>query len=368
MRLLFLTSYYPPFLKQFYLSNLDFNNYSYKQMLDKLLSVFFADTGAIYHYALKHNNEAFLIIANCEPLQKKWAKENNISYDENNWEKEIALAQIQQFKPDVFYIESVFNYYGDFLKEAKPFCRSIVAWISTPISDDLKLHDIDLIVSSTRDFVNTFRNKGIRSEYMLPAFDVRVLERLNSSEKKEIPFSFVGGWSDVHLNRKEALEKLVAATPIQLWGYGYKKIYSKRSLKFYRDLVIPYSTPILNVYKGEVWGLEMYKVLQRSLITFNIHEALLKGQVGNMRMFEASGVGTMILNDNGSNLSELFIPGEEIETYNSIDEAIEKANYFITHPREAIAIGKNAQQRTIKEYNYDNFILQLTTIIKKYLS
>lgn len=368
MKLLFLTSYYPAFLKQFYLSNLDFGNFSYKQMLDKLLSVFFADTGAIYHYALKHNNNAFLIISNCEPLQKKWALENNVSFNDDYWEKEIALAQIKQFKPDVFYIESVFSYFGHFLKKARPFCKSIVAWISTPIGDNLKLNDIDLIVTSSMNFVNTFRNKGIRSEYMLPAFDVRVLEHLNSNKEKKIPFSFVGGWSDVHLNRKHALEQLVAETPIQLWGYGYKGNYSKFSIKYYRDLIMPLSSPILNVYNGEVWGLEMYNVLQSSLVTFNIHEELLKGHVGNMRMFEATGVGTMILNDDGINLAELFVPGKEIESYNSIEEAILKINYFIAHPDEAIMIGKNAQERTIKDYNYDNFILQLTWCLRKLLA
>ena len=31
-------------------------------------------------------------------------------YDYLNWEKEIALAQIKYFEPDVFYIESIFSF------------------------------------------------------------------------------------------------------------------------------------------------------------------------------------------------------------------------------------------------------------------
>jgi spore maturation protein CgeB len=84
-------------------------------------------------------------------------------------------------------------------------------------------------------------------------------------------------------------------------------------------------------------------------------------------MFEATGVGTMIMNDNGSNLAEIFIPGKEIEVYNSIEEAIEKTNYYLQNPGKAIEIGENAQRRTIKEYNYDVFVSQLTHYLKQNL-
>ena len=117
---------------------------------------------------------------------------------------------------------------------------------------------------------------------------------------------------------------------------------------------------------GEAWGLAMYDIIQRSVVTFNIHESLLKGYVGNMRMFEASGVGTMILNDEGINLSELFVPGKEIETYKNMKEVVEKANYYVNNPEKAIEIGKNAQARTVKDYNYDEYVKKLVVSIKKH--
>ncbi|MBK7817269.1 MAG: glycosyltransferase family 1 protein [Sphingobacteriaceae bacterium] len=116
---------------------------------------------------------------------------------------------------------------------------------------------------------------------------------------------------------------------------------------------------------GEAWGLDMYDIIQRSTCTFNIHESLLKGYVGNMRMFEATGVGTMVLNDEGTNLSELFVPGKEIETYKTIEEAIEKANYYMRNPEKAIEIGKNAQSRTVKDHNYDVYVKKMFMSIKK---
>jgi hypothetical protein len=354
MKVCFLTSYYPPFLGNFF-KQYDCASLTYSQTLTKLLGQFFADTGSLSHYSSKAGNETFLIIANCEILQKKWADENKVAYT-HNWHFEIPYAQIKNFNPDVFYLEYVPEFFGDFSKSVSPFCKKIVSWISSPLDPNAKLNNIDLVFSSTPDFVETFRKQGIAAEYMHPAFDVRILNEIKNPQAKTIPFSFVGGWSDVHINRKLALKQLVKATPFQMWGYNYKKQYSKRDLNYYKELIKKENSDILKVYNGEAWGLEMYDIIQRSLITFNIHEGLLKGYVGNMRMFEATGVGTMILNDEGTNLSSLFVPGKEIETYKTIDEAIGKVQFYIANPDKAIEIGKNAQQRTVKEYNYENYV------------
>ncbi len=138
-------------------------------------------------------------------------------------------------------------------------------------------------------------------------------------------------------------------------------------MAFYTNYLFEENRIILKRYNGEAWGLNMYNILKRSLITFNIHEGLLNGNVGNMRMFEATGVGTMILNDEGKNLSSLFEVGKEIEVYHSIPEAIEKVTYYTTHPEKAIEIGKNAQLRTLKDYNYENYSKMLLNFIHKNL-
>lgn len=366
MKIQFLTAYYPPFLSNFFELNEHLKNESYDVILNKLLDECFADTGALYFHTKKIGCESFIIISNCEILQKKWALENNVSYNEQNWLVEIAFAQIKTFKPDVFYLEYVFEFFGDFLNEVKPYCKQVSSWISSPLNNKIPLKGIDLIFSSTPDFINQFKAAGFEAEYMHPAFDVRILYKINNPKDKNIPFSFVGGWSEVHINRKVALTKLVETTPIKLWGYSYKKKFSKLTLDYYKDWFTNYNNPILKAYSGEAWGLNMYDIIQRSLITFNIHESLLKGYVGNMRMFEATGVGTMILNDNGTNLAELFTPQKEIETYSTIDEAIEKVNYYIMNPEKAIEIGKNAQIRTVRDYNYDEYVAKLMRDIKKY--
>jgi spore maturation protein CgeB len=363
MKICFLTTYYHPFLEHFFKVH-DCTSLSYSQILSKLLEQFFADTGSLDYYTSKAGHETFLIISNCEILQKKWASENEVLYTDK-WFFEISYAQVKTFKPDVFYLEYVTDFFGDFVGSVKPFCKKIVSWISSPLHDDTRFNDIDIIFSSTPSFVENFIKNGVNSKYMLPAFDTRILKRIDNPKKKTIPFSFVGGWSDVHINRKIALKRLVKETPIQLWGYNFRKTFNKRTLAYYKNFFMNEDADILRVYNGEAWGVEMYDVIQKSLITFNIHESLLKGHVGNMRMFEASGVGTMILNDEGHNLKNLFIPGVEIETYKTIEEAVEKSHYYLSNPLKAIEIGKKAQQRTVTEYNFENYVSVLFSHLNK---
>ena len=42
-----------------------------------------------------------------------------------------------------------------------------------------------------------------------------------------------------------------------------------------------------------------------------------------MRLYEATGVGTLLVTDYKDNLHEMFIPGKEVVVYRDADEAVE---------------------------------------------
>lgn len=364
MRICYLTSYYPPFVDTLLAKFKNFDGLSYQQTLDLILAELFADTGSIYFYSKQYGNDAHIIIQNIEILQKKWAEENNVLYSEQNWSEEIALEQVRKWNIEVFYTESIQGHSTFLLDEVKRVVKLVVAWISFPFETLPNLNKIDLIFTSTKHYRAKFRNLNLDSEYMLPAFDSRILERLNK-EKKSIPFSFIGGISEVHKRRWEALNYLCEKSDVKLWGYGLPKKSGNALKRLIKN--DPYSK-IRNKHQGELWGIEMYQVLRDSLISFNIHEDLLKGDVGNMRMFEATGVATALLNDEGNNLKDLFVPEKEIIVYRSLQEAIEKLEFYLQNPDLAIEIGKNAQLRTLKDYNYPNYTIQMMDFIKKRLN
>ena len=65
--------------------------------------------------------------------------------------------------------------------------------------------------------------------------------------------------------------------------------------------------------------------------------------------------------------SRLFVPGKEIETYDNLEEAVEKVNFYAANPDKAIDIGRKAQERTIKDYNYKNYVIQILGYFNHYL-
>src|ERR1700674_3891002 len=53
-------------------------------------------------------NESQEIFASLEPLQKAWAREHGERYSQRGWLKEIVLAQVKAFQPDVIFLQDLY--------------------------------------------------------------------------------------------------------------------------------------------------------------------------------------------------------------------------------------------------------------------
>ena len=62
-----------------------------------------------------------------------------------------------------------------------------------------------------------------------------------------------------------------------------------------------------------------------------------------MRLYEATGVGSLLITDQKDNLGELFEVGKEVVAYSSIEEAAELIRYYLDHPDEASEIARAGQ-------------------------
>ena len=105
-----------------------------------------------------------------------------------------------------------------------------------------------------------------------------------------------------------------------------------------------------NRCKTPVVGIDYYNVLSESRIIFNKHTDHNMGCVGNLRLFEGTGIGGCLLTDTGENINDLFEPGKEIVTYRSVDEAVEKVTYLLDHEDEREEIARAGQKRTLKDH------------------
>jgi spore maturation protein CgeB len=110
----------------------------------------------------------------------------------------------------------------------------------------------------------------------------------------------------------------------------------------------------------------MYQVLRDSLLTLNHHGAI-PPYANNLRLFEATGVGTLLVTDWKANLHEMFEPGKEVIAYRSAEECAELVKYYLEHDEERQAIARAGQQRTLRDHTHYKRMQRLVEIIQKYL-
>ena len=374
MKILIVDTYYPAFLNATYRSKAMASKVSYQEQLEYLLDQSFG-TADFY---CKHLNtlgcEAKDVIANCRQLQSSWIKERG-----NHFRSlffgipprayrapflgkvlaglprllDVAIDQIREFKPDVLYCQDLHLFSPTVLSELRPYVKLIVGQIASPLPPDHFVVGYDLITTSFQHFVPRIRQKGVDSEYFRIGFDAGIIDKLLVAAPN-IEVSFVGGISRLHGKAVPTLEYLATHTPIEFFGYGAESL--------------GHDSPIRKRHRGEVWGLDMYRALARSKITLNRHIDVAENNANNMRLFEATGVGSLLITDRKDNLNELFEIGKEVVAYSSKEEAVELINHYIAHPAEAIAIAKAGQQRTLSEHTYEQRMQELVPMLERYLN
>src|SRR4029077_2366497 len=110
--------------------------------------------------------------------------------------------------------------------------------------------------------------------------------------------------------------------------------------------------PLRATFHGPAWGLLMYEKLFNARITLNHHIDVAENYANNMRLFEATGAGSLLLTDLKDNLHHLFELRTELVAYRSSEECIEFIQYYLHNQSERDAIAGSGQQRTLKDHNY----------------
>lgn len=373
MKILIVDTYYAAFLARFYDQQQGLAGANYQTQLQALIDACFGTSDFYSRHLNDLGCEAQDLVVNCVQLQAAWAKENNVPLSQLALKvphrlfrlpligpflaglpglMDVAVAQIKASKPDVLYCQDLSFFPAEVLQELKKHVRLIVGQIACPLPPESFLKGYDLILTSFPHFVDRLRALGVASEYFRIGFDERVLSLLGSVQK-DIDFSFVGGISRHHGGAIPLLEYLTKKNDLHIFGYGANSL--------------PAASPIRQNHGGEVWGLDMYRALARSRITLNRHINVAENNANNMRLYEATGVGAMLLTDRKSNLHEIFEIDKEVVAYSSKEEAAELVRYFLNHREEASQIAKAGQDRTLREHTYANRMQELVPILKKHL-
>ena len=92
-----------------------------------------------------------------------------------------------------------------------------------------------------------------------------------------------------------------------------------------------------------------YRLLASSKVIFNTHRNEPE-DYSNIRIFEATGVGSCLMTDKPEKVKSYFLPDEEILTFSSVEECVEKVNYVLENEKVRKEIASKGQLRTINNY------------------
>ena len=412
-------------LKEIYLKHKSLQNESYETQNTFFMNLFMDMPAKAFVKDFRNfGHEAEVIFWNNLKLQKKWASENKLIFKSNNINVEIILAQLKKMKPDVI----IFINTASLPKNVRINIKKIIPSIKLSIINEdfpgafQDYSDADALI--VNDPVTQKRYFYLKPYLIHNSFDPAILDNFkNSEQKKEYNLGFLGSLRFPE-SRYFFIKKLHQKFNFNIWSRKLVKKYRNGSNKtissiklilfeilftffIFRKIIFflnkflkikkineAYSLYDLsktkqkkipnislkdveqedfdwlrskNIY-SERYGLDYYEVINKTKIVLNRHTDFASMAVGNMKMFEITGMGACLITDNASNLKDLYQAETEVVTYNNYDEAEEKIKFLLDNPKICSEIAKAGQKKTLSKHTSFHRNQQLNDIIIKHLS
>lgn len=411
MRLQKIGTYYPAILKHLYAQRPTLATQSYATQHTALMHECFGSSD-FWTVALEGlGYEAVEVVANAEPMQRRWALENELAFDENNLVLGITAAQVKAFQPDVLIVADYVTFTAEFLRRLRSECASIrlvLGACGSPYNDPSVFRQYDIVISPVPELVEHFRQNGHRPYHINHAFEPRILRRIDVRTTPTVDFAFLGSvvkLSKFHHEREKILLDLIERSGLQIWSdiqrassrqrrrvrarqWAYDGVRAAERAGVPRALLTAAplirkvsrwkSRPALPSQHVDeriarrahppLFGLAMFQQLHDSKVALNTHIDISPINASNMRLFEATGVGTCLLTDWKANLSELFEPDAEVVAYRDAGECVEKVKYLLGDEAARRRIAAAGQRRTLRDHTFADRAARIDAIIREALS
>jgi spore maturation protein CgeB len=115
-------------------------------------------------------------------------------------------------------------------------------------------------------------------------------------------------------------------------------------------------------YRGAALGEQMLRATCASQIALNPHGDFMR-YGGNMRLFEACGVGAFQIVDDRPGVQAWFTVGEHLVTYRDLDHLREQVQYYLSHEDERARIAAAGQAHAHARHTYDQRMARLMTLV-----
>ncbi|HKM35324.1 MAG TPA: DUF3880 domain-containing protein [Lachnospiraceae bacterium] len=122
--------------------------------------------------------------------------------------------------------------------------------------------------------------------------------------------------------------------------------------------------PLLSdvAFKGSAkYYTEMYQIFKASKINLNITLKILQSGMP-LRALDVMGAGGFLLSNYQEELMDNFVPEKDLVLYTSIEDAVDKASFYLHHEDLRQTIAQNGHNKVCENFNYDK---QLSIVFKQ---
>ena len=377
IKFLRISSIYSGFLKN--ISEQIKKDDSYEKILKNVFEIKYSVSNNISKELNKKSYECTEIIHNLETLQEKWLRQ----YGDINSKDEIIFQQIKYYNPEVLFIGDVNLLSKKFTEKVKSIhsVKLILCFHCAPFSkknlDNLKF--ADTIITCTEGYQKKIKNL-IKNDVFLMHHAFQNDLEINFEEKRIFDVGFLGSLflnDKLHVGRINIIYNLIKNFDKSYIAINFSKLFmldflmfilnSIIKLNFFKNIKIFYKIIYIFIFsKKPIFGKNMFDVLKNTKILINKHIEDTE-YAGNMRLFEGTGLGCLLITDYKKELEKLFKIDEDIVIYTSEKQIFEKINFYLKNNNTRINIAKNGYNKTKSFHNYLNRVNELDKFIKKKL-
>lgn len=175
-----------------------------------------------------------------------------------------------------------------------------------------KAREFDHVFVAQKQAIEDFARDGVKATWLPHAFEPKAYPKIEAIKNYDV--SFVGNiGSD---NRIDFLDRMFKEFPNFFYG---RRLFEEAAAIYGRSKIV---------------------------INMAIKDDL------NMRVFEALGTGSFLLTSWTPDINEVFAEGRHLVTFKTLDEAVEKARYYLAHDEEREKIAKAGYEEVISKHTY----------------
>lgn len=354
-----LESFYPQVLQSLYQRWPQLAEQSFATQIEQMLATGFSGGHNVAPYMNPAQWRTQYIVLNGTAAQQRWASEHGLPA--GTPAREILLAQLRHYQPDVLYLSDIPGFDFSILAELskRPF---VVGWHATSVSDRTPWSDFDLVLSGIRRIREEVLQRGAKAavRYM-PAAPAFLPAAMTAPHKQGVVFSgsFYSGIHDQRAQQFRQLSQAVSSIGLDIHTPQPFALEPDDAIRFHPAV---FGHEVLSLYAS-------HPVVLDSRGNFNLSDDGGPRETSNMRIFEATRAGSLLLTEFSPNLADYFELGQEIETYRSFDELVDKIRFYCMPANEGTRqrMAQAGLERVRREHLIEHRAALIESILNEYV-